>query len=226
MTDVDTKVLCTHLQYLFKSEKILQQALTHRSFGTPHNERLEFLGDAVLNLVIADALLKRYPSLPEGKLSPMRAELVKGETLACIAKELHLSEYLLLGPGEIKTKGAYRTSILADALEAVFGAIFLDGGFTAAEAAVLQVYRARLETHNAKQAANTDFKTALQEYLHAHKIPLPTYKLIQTKGAAHTQTFHVTCNIDILNLSKSGQGPTRRKAEQLAASALLKHLRK
>ncbi|MDF1677632.1 MAG: ribonuclease III [Legionellaceae bacterium] len=226
MTHINTQALCSHLQYTFKSKKALQQALTHRSFGTPHNERLEFLGDAVLNLVIADALLKRYPDLPEGKLSPMRAALVKGETLACIAKELSLNEYLLLGPGEIKTKGAHRTSILADALEAIFGAIFLDGGFTAAEAAILHVYHARLEAHNAKQAANTDFKTALQEYLHAHKIPLPTYRLIQTKGAAHTQTFHVTCSIDTLNISKTGQGPTRRKAEQMAASALLKHLKK
>lgn len=220
------KKLNTRLEYTFQSEGTLKQALTHCSAGTPHNERLEFLGDSVLNLIITNALFKRYPNLKEGELSPLRAELVKGETLAIIAKELALGECLSLGPGEIKTGGTERTSILADALEAIFGAVFLDGGFNAAEALILRVYHSRLEQHHANQASGIDSKTELQEYLHAHKIPLATYTLIQTKGAAHAQEFHVSCSIKSLDLSKKGSGTTRRKAEQLAAYAVLKHLKK
>lgn len=222
---VNTKQLSQKLGYVFQSEALLKQALTHRSVGSPNNERLEFLGDSVLNLVIADVLLKRYPSLKEGELSPLRAELVKGETLAVIAKELNLGIYLLLGPGEIKTGGAERTSILADTLEAIFGALFLDGGFKAAQALILRVYHSRLETHQANQASAKDSKTELQEYLHAHRIPLATYTLIQTKGAAHAQEFHVSCTIEPLNLSKRGTALTRRKAEQVAACAVLNYLK-
>ncbi|MDX2345919.1 MAG: ribonuclease III [Legionella sp.] len=216
----------TQLEYNFQNPTYLKQALTHRSAGTRHNERLEFLGDAVLDLVIADVLLKRYPELKEGELSPLRAELVKGETLAVIAKELNLGEALYLGAGEIKTGGAERTSILANALEAIFGAVFLDGGFQAAEKLILQIYHSRLGQHHANQASAKDAKTELQEYLHAHKMPLAVYTLTETKGAAHAQEFFVTCSISALNLSKKGCSTTRRKAEQLAAEALLKHLKK
>ena len=221
-----TQALSAHLGYTFQSDAYFKQALTHRSAGAPHNERLEFLGDAILNLVMADILYQRYPALKEGELSPLRAELVKGETLATIAKELALSELLSLGPGEIKTGGAKRTSILADALEAIFGAVYLDGGFEAAKQVILNVYDSRLKQHRPNQAAIKDAKTALQEYLHAHKIPLATYTLIQTEGAQHAQQFHVSCTISSLNLSKKGQSTTRRKAEQLAADAVLKQLQK
>ncbi len=223
---INIKPLSKRLGYTFQSEATLKQALTHRSASTPHNERLEFLGDAVLSLVISDALFKRYPNLKEGELSPLRAALVKGETLAVIAKELDLGSHLLLGPGEIKTGGTERTSILADAFEAILGAVFLDGGFKAAEALILRVYHSRLETHQANQAAVKDSKTELQEYLHAHHIPLATYTLIQTKGAAHAQEFHVSCTIESLGLSKESSSTTRRKAEQLAAFAVLKQLKK
>jgi ribonuclease III len=220
------KKLSARLGYTFQNTVYFKQALTHRSAGTPHNERLEFLGDAVLDLVIADVLLKRYPALKEGELSPLRAELVKGETLAIIARELHIGEVISLGAGEIKTGGAKRTSILANALEAIFGAVFLDGGFKAAENLILHVYQSRLATHQANQASARDAKTELQEYLHTHKIPLASYTLIETKGAAHIQEFYVSCSIASLNLSKKASGTTRRKAEQLAAEALLKYFNK
>ncbi|MCH9755737.1 MAG: ribonuclease III [Gammaproteobacteria bacterium] len=226
MPPLNTKQLSIRLGYTFQSEATLKQALTHRSFGAPHNERLEFLGDSILNLVIANALFKRYPNLKEGELSPLRAELVKGETLAVIAKELDLGEYLLLGPGEIKTGGAKRTSILADTLEAILGAVFLDGGFEITEKLVLNIYHSRLEQHSANQASIKDSKTELQEYLHAKKMPLATYTLIKTEGAAHAQEFHVSCTVESLGLSKESRGTTRRKAEQLAACAIIKHLKK
>jgi ribonuclease III len=226
MTHKENIALSARLGYVFKSEAYLKQALTHRSAGTPHNERLEFIGDAVLSLVIANLLFKRYPTLKEGELSPLRAELVKGDTLAIIAKELNLGGTLSLGPGEIKNGGAKRASILADAFEAILGAVFLDGGFQAAELVILHVYHSRIEHHHAKQASAKDSKTELQEYLHAHHIPLATYALVQTEGAPHAQTFHISCSISSLDLSKKGSCTTRRKAEQLAACALLKHLKK
>jgi ribonuclease-3 len=218
--------LSTRLGYLFQNTAYFTQALTHRSAGTPHNERLEFLGDAVLDLVIADVLLKRYPTHKEGELSLLRAELVKGESLAIIAKELQIGEALYLGPGETKTGGATRTSILANALEAILGAVFLDGGFQAAEKLILHVYHSRLINHHANHTSVKDAKTELQEYLHANKIPLANYVLIQTEGAQHAQKFHVSCNIPSLKLSKKASGTTRRKAEQLAAAALLKYFNK
>lgn len=225
MTHEEKTALNARLGYVFKSEAYLKQALTHRSAGTPHNERLEFIGDAVLSLVIANLLFERYPTLKEGELSPLRAELVKGDTLAVIAKELNLGDILHLGPGEVKNGGTERASILADALEAIFGAVFLDGGFQAAERVILHVYHSRMEHHHAKQASAKDSKTELQEYLHAHHLPLATYALLQAEGAPHAQTFHVSCTVSSLNLSKKGISTTRRKAEQLAAFELLKHLK-
>ena len=178
----------------------------------------------MLSLVIADALFKRYPSQKEGKLSVLRAELVKGETLAIIAKEHALGALIKLGAGEIKTGGAERTSILANALEALLGAVFWDGGFEAATRVILNMYHTRLEQN--AMLTTKDAKTELQEHLHAHKIPLARYSLIQTEGAQHAQQFHVLCSVDSLRLSEKGQGKTRRSAEQAAALALLSQLEK
>lgn len=217
--------LIKQLDYTFQAERYLNQALTHRSASTSHNERLEFLGDAVLNLVIADELLKRYPTLAEGKLSPMRAALVKGETLAEIAKALNLGPALKLGLGEQKTGGAKRTSILADALEALFGAIYLDGGFDAAKKIILKLYDTRLQTDDIARILEKDAKTTLQEYTQAQKISLPCYTLTKREGKDHAQQFHITCYIESINDSTKAVSTTRRKAEQLAASAMLKKLR-
>lgn len=222
MTHANLNTLIKRLGYTFQTEAIFKEALTHRSAGKPHNERLEFLGDAVLNLVIANELLNRHPTLKEGEISPLRASLVQRDTLAAIAKELSLGECLFLGPGEIKTEGVKRTSLLANALEALFGAVFVDGGFEAAERLILSVYHSRL---NSKVSVK-DAKTELQEYLHANKISLPIYELIQSTGAAHAKHFHVVCTIQALDLSKEGRGTTRRKAEQEAAQAILTHLKK
>ena len=219
------QALMKKLDYIFQDDAYLKEALTHRSAGTPHNERLEFLGDAVLDLVIADALLKQHKTLKEGEISPIRAALVKGETLAIIAKELGLPDAIYLGPGEIKTGGATRSKILANALEAIFGAIFMDGGYHQAEKAILKLYAPYLTQENPHEILQKDAKTALQEYLHAHKMPLASYTLTATKGAAHAQTFHITCSIKAHNLSETGVGSSRKKAEQIAAASLLKHLK-
>lgn len=219
------KNLSKQLGYTFKSEAYLKQALTHRSTGTSHNERLEYLGDSILNFVISHDLYKRYPDLTEGELSRLRAHLVKGETLALIAKELALGEALYMGAGEIKNKGFERKSTLADALEAIFGAVFLDGGFDACEQVILNVFDTRLKQHTA--ATNTkDPKTALQEYMQAHKMQLPTYTLTHTEGDDHRKLFYITCAISSLNLSEKGVSKTRRGAEQIAALALLEQLKK
>lgn len=217
--------LIQQLGYSFKSEAYLKQALTHRSAGTPHNERLEYLGDSVLNCVISNDLFQRYPELTEGELSRLRAHLVKGETLACIASELALGDLLYLGAGEIKNKGAERKSTLADALEAIFGAIFLDAGFDTCQRVILRVFQTYLEQHTAE--TNTkDPKTTLQEYMQAQKIPLPTYTLTHTEGEDHQQLFYISCEARSLHLSEQGVSKTRRGAEQLAAGALLNLLKK
>jgi len=225
MPNQSLKQLTKQLGYSFKSEAYLKRALTHRSASTSHNERLEFLGDSVLNFVISDALFKRYPNLTEGELSRLRAHLVKGETLATIASELSLGNALYLGSGEIKSKGAERKSTLADALEAIFGAVFLDGGFDACEQVILDVFHTRLEKHT-PETNTKDPKTELQEYMQAKKMPLPTYTLTQTKGEDHNKSFHITCAANALNLSKQGVSTTRQGAEQIAALALLDELKK
>ncbi len=216
--------LTQQLGYCFKSEAYLKQALTHRSAGTPHNERLEYLGDSILNFVISNDLFKRYPELTEGELSRLRAHLVKGETLACIARELALGDVLYLGAGEIKNKGHQRKSTLADALEAMFGAVFLDAGFDACEQVILRVFQAHLKQHTPETNIK-DPKTTLQEYMQAQKMPLPTYALTHTEGDDHRQLFHVLCTAHAFNLSEKGISKTRRGAEQMAALALLKQLK-
>ena len=217
--------LTNQLGYTFKSKTYLKQALTHRSAGIPHNERLEYLGDSILNFVISHDLFKRYPELTEGELSRLRAHLVKGTTLAKIASELGLGKMLYLGAGEIKNNGAERKSTLADALEALFGAVFLDAGFEACEQVILRVIEKSLKQHT-PETNQKDPKTALQEYMQAQKMQLPCYTLTHTEGQDHNQLFYITCTAGSLNLTEKGVSKTRRGAEQIAASALLEKLKK
>jgi ribonuclease-3 len=207
----------------FRNAALLEQALTHRSFGASHNERLEFLGDAVLDCVVAQELFERFPGLAEGELSRLRASLVHEAALAAVARELGLPEVLRLGEGEHLSGGAERASILADALEAVFGAVFLDAGYDAARAAVTHALRAPLAQLDARAPAK-DAKTRLQETLQALHRELPEYRVLQVQGAAHRQVFEVECLARALGLRATGSGNSRRRAEQRAAENLLKLL--
>jgi len=211
------------LGYHFAQPELLRQALTHRSHSSPHNERLEFLGDSVLNCAIALLLFRKFPALKEGELSRLRASLVRQETLAEIALELGLGEALRLGEGELKSGGFRRPSILADALEALFGAICLDAGFDAALTTIAGLYHARIERIDPRQPGK-DAKTALQEWLQGRRLPLPHYQLLETHGEAHAQEFVVACEIPSLDVSVSGRGASRRAAEQAAAQAALAKL--
>ena len=202
--------------YVFSSRSIQDQALTHRSFGAVHNERLEFLGDSVLNCVIAQALYERFSEVREGDLSRLRANLVRQETLAEIAQRLGLGEQLRLGEGELKSGGFRRPSILADALEALFGAVFVDGGFEQARKTILMLYEPFL-AHLDPRHSGKDAKTALQEFLQGRRLALPQYHLRATRGEAHAQEFEVECLIAELGISTLGRGPSRRAAEQEAA---------
>ena len=210
--------LCRQLGHVFTQPQLLQRALTHRSHNQAHNERLEFLGDSVLNCVIAKHLYEAYPDLPEGDLSRLRSNLVNQQTLFVLAQQLHLGEMLLLGEGERKSAGFRRPSILADAMEALFGAIFLDAGFVAAEKAVLGLYVPFIAQADV-QTLGKDYKTLLQEYLQGKKLALPKYTVIATKGEAHAQLFQVECEIGQLRLTTRGEGVSRRTAEQVAAEA-------
>ncbi|MCX8085401.1 MAG: ribonuclease III [Rhodocyclaceae bacterium] len=211
------------LGHAFKRPDLLRQALTHRSHSTPHNERLEFLGDSVLNCCVATLLYQHFPNLNEGELSRLRAHLVRQETLAEIAADLRLGEALRLGEGELKSGGFRRPSILADALEAVFAAIYLDAGFEAALRVIGGLYEARLAAIDPR-AALKDAKTALQEWLQGRRLPLPQYTLLATHGEAHAQEFEVSCSIPALDIVICGRGPSRRAAEQQAARAVLDRL--
>ncbi|MBK9596121.1 MAG: ribonuclease III [Rhodocyclales bacterium] len=202
--------------YVFSSRSIQDQALTHRSFGAVHNERLEFLGDSVLNCVIAQALYERFSEVREGDLSRLRANLVRQETLAEVAQRLGLGEKLRLGEGELKSGGFRRPSILADALEALFGAVFVDGGFEQARKTILMLYEPFL-AHLDPRHSGKDAKTALQEFLQGRRLALPQYQLRATRGEAHAQEFEVECLIPELGISTIGRGPSRRAAEQEAA---------
>lgn len=216
--------LYRRLDYTFRTTTYLQQALTHCSAGEKNYERLEFLGDSILNLVISNALYQQYPQRSEGQLSRLRAFLVKGDMLADIATEIDLGSYLLLGQGELKSGGFRRRSILSDALEAVFAAIFLDSDFLQAQKVILSLYQERLNDE-ALDADSKDAKTQLQEFLQAHKHPLPTYTVEKIIGEEHDQVFHIICHSAKLNISTVGQGETRRKAEQVAAKTMLEQLR-
>ena len=206
--------------HVFLQPALCYAAVTHRSAGAEHNERLEFLGDAILNCSVARLLYDAHPLVDEGGLSRLRATLVSGETLAKIAAELGLGEHLLLGPGELKTGGFRRASILADALEALLGAIFLDSGFEAGAAAVRRIVGPRLADLPAADALK-DPKTRLQEALQARGLALPVYTLTAVAGDPHVQSFTVRCEVPVFELAAVGEGGSRRRAEQLAAAKLL-----
>lgn len=212
------------LQHRFATPALLQQALTHRSFSADHNERLEFLGDSVLNLAVANLLYERLRDLPEGDLSRVRANLVKQDTLHQLAVRLRLAEVLRLGEGELRSGGKSRPSILADALEAVLGAVYLDAGYAMAEALVRRLFES-VAINPTMQAAAKDPKTELQEWLQGRKMRLPAYSVVATTGAAHQQTFKVECAITELGHTQRGTGGSRRAAEQAAAAAMLAHLK-
>ena len=212
------------LGYVFKNAALLTQALTHRSFAANNNERLEFLGDSVLNFIIAHQLYNRFNKLPEGDLSRLRAALVKESTLSEIATGLSVGESLKLGEGELKSAGYKRPSILADALEAIVGAVYLDGGFAAAEALVLKLYEQKLSNIDPKMI-DKDAKSQLQEYLQGKKIELPEYDVVSIEGEAHAQTFKVECVIQKLQISTVGEGTSRRIAEQQAAQFALEAIK-
>jgi ribonuclease-3 len=216
--------LQARLKHSFSDARLLQLALTHRSFSSDHNERLEFLGDSVLNLAVSHLLYTRLSALPEGDLSRVRANLVKQDTLHRLALELQLSPLLRLGEGEARSGGPSRPSILADALEALIGAVYLDAGFSAAEALVRRLYES-VEINPRMEAAAKDPKTELQEWLQGHKMKLPLYRVAATLGAAHKQTFDVECEVPELGLRERGIGGSRRAGEQAAAAAMLIRLK-
>lgn len=212
------------LQHEFADIGLLNRAVTHRSFSSDHNERLEFLGDSVLGLAVADLLYQRLSALPEGDLSRVRANLVKQDTLHQLALGLGLPEVIRLGEGEAKSGGKKRPSILADALEAVIGAVYLDAGYAAAQGLVQRLYKA-VEINPEMEAIGKDPKTELQEWLQARKMNLPLYRVVGTLGAAHQQTFDVECEIIEFNFSERGIGGSRRAGEQAAAAAMLQTIK-
>jgi ribonuclease-3 len=216
--------LQSRLLHEFSDLKLLEQALTHRSFSSDHYERLEFLGDSVLGLAISDLLYARLGQLPEGDLSRVRANLVKQETLHQLALGLNLPDVLKLGEGEIKSGGGKRPSILADALEAIIGAVYLDAGFDKARALVHRLFDA-VQVNPQMEAIGKDPKTQLQEWLQGRKMKLPLYRVVGTTGAAHKQSFDVECEIAELRLSERGIGGSRRAGEQAAASAMLQTIK-
>lgn len=218
-------LLANRLKHQFDDKNLLSQALTHRSFSGKNNERLEFLGDGALNFIIANQLYQRFPALDEGDLSRLRAQLVKEATICEIAQSLGLGDALKLGEGELKSAGWRRPSILADALEAIIGATYLDGGFLAAEALVLDLYRDKLNTIDPK-VIDKDPKSLLQEFLQSKKIAVPEYAVVQTSGEAHAQQFIVECFIQKLDVRTVGQGTSRRIAEQQAAQLAMAALEK
>ena len=219
-----TLELQQRLQHQFSRVALLNQALTHRSFSSDHYERLEFLGDSVLNLAVSHLLYTRLTSLPEGDLSRVRANLVKQDTLHQLAVDLGLPDLLKLGEGEMRSGGQKRASILADALEAIIGAVYLDAGYAVAQAMVERLFAA-VEINPQMDAIGKDPKTELQEWLQGRKMKLPLYKVVGTIGAAHKQSFDVECEIPELRLSERGIGGSRRAGEQAAASAMLQTIK-
>ncbi|MGQ3892813.1 ribonuclease III [Legionella sp. CNM-4043-24] len=224
MPAVDLKRLCRRLAYEFNNPAFLKQALTHCSAGADNNERFEFLGDSILSFVIANALFERFPDEHEGKLSRLRSFLVKGDMLADIALELQLGDYLYLGQGELRSGGFRRASILADALEAVIAAVFLDGGIQASQDLILRLYATRLNDESLQNNLKDD-KTRLQEFLQASKKPLPGYTLTNVEGDEHNQVFYIDCAVPGLSIITHGRGSSRRKAEQEAARQMYLRLR-
>jgi ribonuclease-3 len=217
--------LIKRLSYKFVDTNLLTQALTHRSYSSLNNERLEYLGDGALNFIVANQLYQRFPTLDEGDLSRLRAQLVKEATISEIALSLDLGDALKLGEGELKSAGWRRPSILADALEAIIGAVYLDGGFVAAEALVLNLYTEKLNTIDPK-VIDKDPKSLLQELLQGKKVAVPEYAVVHTGGEAHAQVFIVECFIQKMDIRTVGEGTSRRIAEQKAAQLALLALEK
>lgn len=224
LSPLQRKALQTAIGYEFKDASLLSLALSHRSVGTKNNERLEFLGDSLVNHVVAEALFKRYPNAPEGEMSRRRAYLVKGETLAAIAREKNIGEYLERGQGERKSGGHRRKSILADALEAIAAAVLLDSDFETAKAAVFAWFSDRLNDETSF-AASKDAKTSLQEWLQARGLALPEYHLVATRGEDHQKVFVVECRIPSKGLKETASASSRRRAEQTSAQQILDRLR-
>lgn len=219
----DFEPLQRRIGYQFKSQERLHLALTHRSFGNQNNERLEFLGDSIVNMVIAEHLFRRFPKAREGQLSRLRARMVKGVTLAEIGREFDLGSYLRLGSGELKSGGFRRDSILADAVESIIGAIYLDSDFVTCQDQILRWFDLRLQNLDL-QDTQKDPKTRLQEYLQSRQFPLPVYDVLSVDGEAHDQTFHISCALSSLGRKTTGSGNSRRIAEQQAARNALKEL--
>ncbi|WP_373018813.1 ribonuclease III [Thiomicrorhabdus sp.] len=215
--------LSKKLGYQFNNIEFLQNALTHRSVGAKNNERLEFLGDSLVNFMIADVLFHQFTKLPEGDMSRVRAHLVKGDTLAVIGKEYELSDYLVLGPGELKSGGFRRNSIIADSVEAIIAAVYEDGGLDACRELVNRFYEKRLQELDPSKIGK-DPKTRLQEWLQSRQEPLPEYSIISVNGAAHAQDFTVSCYVAKLNTKFEATASSRRKAEQKAAEIALEAL--
>ncbi|WP_420933339.1 ribonuclease III [Alteromonas sp. A081] len=209
--------------YTFKDVALLDQAFTHRSAAKQHNERLEFLGDAILGMIIGETLYKRFPEVPEGKLTRMRSTLVKGDTLAELAREASMGELLHLGPGELKSGGHRRSSILADAVEALLGAIYLDSGMEEVRNVIDRLWETRINRLD-PHAHPKDNKTRLQEFLQGRKLPLPTYEVLSISGKDHAQVFQVSCTVENLAEPVKASGNSRRKAEQEAARLTLEKL--
>lgn len=219
----DFGTLQRSLDYEFRQVSLLREALTHRSYSIPHNERLEFLGDSVLNCAVAQALYRRYPQLSEGELSRLRASLVNKDTLCDVAIKLNLGEAVFLGEGELKSGGHRRPSILADTLEALIGAVFLEDGFDSAAKVVGKLFAPHFELLDPNSIAK-DPKTRLQEYLQGRKIATPKYDVVEAMGEAHEQTFRVTCQIPKLKVTTIGSGASRKLAEQQAAAAAFEQI--
>ncbi|WP_424946178.1 ribonuclease III [Candidatus Spongiihabitans sp.] len=211
-----------NLRYKFKDTGILAQALSHRSVGSPNNERLEYLGDSILGYVIAEFLYHRFPELPEGDLTKMRAALVCQKTLSSLARELDFQAHLIMGSGEVKSGGCNRDSILSDAFEAVVGALYLDGGMSAVKHVLEKLYQELLET--IKPAELKDSKTLLQEVLQKQELPLPVYQVIEQSGQAHRLTFTVSCTVPGIESAFIATGNSRKKAEQSAAALAVEAL--
>lgn len=219
-TKTTHRQLIQKLGYQFVDLSLVDLALSHRSVGAKNNERLEFLGDSIVNFLMAEALFHKFPECREGELSRMRAQLVKGDTLAEIAKEFSIGDYLNLGPGELKSGGHRRESILADAVEALIGAIYMDGGMAACNKIVPHWFKSRLDLISPRNS-NKDAKTRLQEWLQARKMPLPQYLLVNTSGSDHQQQFTIECEIHHLQQRFTGDGSSRRVAERAAAEEAL-----
>lgn len=216
--------LCKEIDYQFADIKLLQLALTHRSVGSDNNERLEFLGDAILSFVISDVIYHKFPKIDEGQLSRLRAALVKGDNLANKARELDLGKYLKLGAGELKSGGFRRSSILADAFEAIIGAVFLDSDESQVRKFILRLFASELENINLDRATK-DPKTRLQEFLQSRGRAVPEYEVMKIEGKSHEQTFTVSCKIESFEQPVSAKGSSRRKAEQAAAEKALEQIK-